>query len=255
MNGLQTKVSHNGDALELLDWDSQHFGFRIARAVGPELDAGELGKILGRARRSGVRLVYWAAEMTRAAPRHLLEEFRGSLVDRKVTFARSLTALEAASEKRAPCVITVHAQAEPSPQLVQLAVTAGEFSRFRQDQRIGAESFRRLYEIWLLRSIQGELADVVLVAAAGETCAQPLGFVTVALQDGDGSIGLIAVSESARGRGIGRSLVEAGHRWLRERDAWRVTVITQLENHVACRLYARCGYEQMQLQHVYHFWP
>ena len=202
-----------------------------------------------------MRLVYWDAEPARGAPRDLLEEYSGSLVDRRLSLGRPLATVEAESGDQAAIAIHAHPRTGPARELVSLAVQAGEFSRFRRDPRIPAESFRSLYEIWLEKSVQGDLADLVLVATAGNSCEQPLGFVTVSLKDGEGSIGLIAVVEWARGRAIGRRLLEAAHRWLAGRRARRVTVVTQLENHPACRLYERCGYDRAQLRHVYHFWP
>jgi dTDP-4-amino-4,6-dideoxy-D-galactose acyltransferase len=210
---------------------------------------------LYRARQRGVRLVYWDADPARGAPRGLLEEYGGSLVDRRLCFGRPLARVEAESGEQAALAIHAHPRTEPARELVRLAVGAGEFSRFRRDPRIPAESFRSLYEIWLEKSIQGDLADLVLVAAAGNWRTEPLGLVTVSLKDGEGSIGLIAVVEWARGSAIGRRLLEAAHGWLAGRRARRVTVVTQLDNHPACRLYERCGYVRAQLRHVYHFWP
>jgi RimJ/RimL family protein N-acetyltransferase len=42
---------------------------------------------------------------------------------------------------------------------------------------------------------------------------------------------------------------------LLERGASRVTVVTQLENQAACRLYTRCGYQHAEVRDRYHFWP
>ena len=101
----------------------------------------------------------------------------------------------------------------------------------------------------------GELADAVLVAGGGTHRDDPVGLITVSLAGEQGSIGLIAVDESARGRGIGSRMIHAAHRWLLGHGARNVEVVTQLDNHKACRLYEKCGYIHAELQHVYHFWP
>ena len=154
-----------------------------------------------------------------------------------------------------PCRIAEHPKSEPSFDVVRLAVAAGAYSRFRLDPRVPEESFQRLYEIWIVRSVLGELADAVFVADRGTDLDDPVGLITVSLTGGQGSIGLIAVDESARGQGVGSQMIHAAHRWLLGRGARNVEVVTQLDNHKACRLYEKCGYTHAELQHVYHFWP
>jgi dTDP-4-amino-4,6-dideoxy-D-galactose acyltransferase len=241
--------------LHFLDWDSDHFGFRVARIDGTELGDLELADLLSCARRASAKLVYWAAEPGRVVPQHLLNEFGGLLVDRKVTFRIELSTGDCESEPLPSCPITEHPQSEPGPGVARLGLAAGVCSRFGLDPRIPRGAFERLYQSWILRSVAGELADVVLIAgdlAAGEL---PAGLVTVSVTGLQGSIGLIAVDPRARGRKIGTSLIHAAHRWLHGRGANRVAVVTQLENQPACRLYEKCGYRRAELHDRYHFWP
>jgi GNAT superfamily N-acetyltransferase len=53
----------------------------------------------------------------------------------------------------------------------------------------------------------------------------------------------LVVGEAARGRGIGRRLVERAEAWGRERGAQRVTVTTALRRTDAHAFYERLGYE------------
>jgi dTDP-4-amino-4,6-dideoxy-D-galactose acyltransferase len=259
--GPALEQSRGREFVEPLAWDSQHFGFMVARVHGPSLGAVELDQSLSLARRDGVRLLYWAADANRDVSPQVLAAYHGVLVDRKATYSRPLARGDRRVDPSPCCAITTHRRAEPSAELNALALAAGEFSRFRRDPRIPAAAFRSLYQTWLLRSATGELADIVLIASAGDRAGAsaaplaPLGFVTVSLSEGKGSIGLIAVAERARGRGIGSSLLKAAHCWLARHTATDVFVVTQLENQKACRLYERSGYRLLQVQHVYHFWP
>jgi ribosomal protein S18 acetylase RimI-like enzyme len=72
---------------------------------------------------------------------------------------------------------------------------------------------------------------------------------------GIGNIGLVAVAETHRGRGIGGRLIDAAHCWMVARQAAKTTVVTQGVNAPACRLYERVGYSIEQVEHYYHFWP
>jgi dTDP-4-amino-4,6-dideoxy-D-galactose acyltransferase len=243
------------DTLEPLPWDSRHFGFPVARINEPELGELELRQALVFARRTENRLVYWTADPTIEVPQSILGEFHGLLVDRKVTFRKTLSTSEPDSDSWTPCRITEHPKSEPSFGVVRLAVSAGAYSRFRLDPRVHEESFQRLYEIWIVRSVLGERADAVLVADRGTNLDDPVGLITVSSTGGQGSIGLIAVDESARGQDVGSQMIHAAHRWLLGRGARNVEVVTQLDNHKACRLYEKCSYTYAELQHVYHFWP
>jgi dTDP-4-amino-4,6-dideoxy-D-galactose acyltransferase len=243
------------ETLEPLLWDSQHFGFRVARIKEAELGEPELRQALFVARRDKNRLVYWAADPRVEVSQSILWEFHGLLVDRKATFRKTLVAAEADSDSWISGRIAEHPRSEPGLALVRLAISAGAYSRFRRDPRVHEESFRRLYELWINRSVLGELADVVLVADRGTGLDDPVGLITLSLAGRQGSIGLIAVDESARGCGIGSKMIRAAHRWLLAHGVRNVEVVTQLDNQIACRFYEKCGYAHAALQHVYHFWP
>ncbi len=243
------------DTLEQLPWDSKHFGFQVALIKGAALGDFELQQALLRARQTNTRLVYWSTDPRREVPQSILEEFHGCLVNRKVTFRKTLNPTIPDGESAMSWRIAECPRSEPGFDLVRLAVAAGAYSRFRLDPRISRASFQRLYEAWIVRSLLGELAEVVLVADRGISADDPVGLVTVSLTGGQGSMGLIAVDGSSRGQGVGTQMIHEAHRWLRGRGARNVKVVTQLDNRRACRLYERNGYTHADLTHVYHFWP
>jgi dTDP-4-amino-4,6-dideoxy-D-galactose acyltransferase len=231
-----------------LAWDSAHFGFPVALLTGDEAD---VRAALAAAHAEGIRLVYWFAPPERAVSEQLLTDFAGRLVDRKATFGAA--PVPAPRTQRATVPVHEYPAGPASPELLALGVSAGVVSRFRIDDRISSEKARALYEIWTDRSARRQMADTVLVA--GERDSDLLGMVTVAVKDGAGSIGLIAVAEAARGRGVGAALMDAAHRWMAGRGLTAATVVTQLDNVAACRLYRATGYDLHDLRHCYHFWP
>ena len=70
-----------------------------------------------------------------------------------------------------------------------------------------------------------------------------------------GKIGLLAVAEQARGRGVGRRLVRQANEWMTLHGAHEARVVTQLANEPACGLYRACGYTLAAVEDYYHFWP
>jgi dTDP-4-amino-4,6-dideoxy-D-galactose acyltransferase len=251
-----------------LEWDSVHFGFQVGRITGDVSDT-ELEAALVQSRNRTFRLVYWATAPDRQAPAQLLAEFDGRLVDRKVTFARALRADEVAASSGGPTIVH-YGKREISDELTDLSIAAGEYSRFAVDPRIPRDRFEEMYRIWIAASVCGEMAGTVLIArdplAEGPAKAPKLpnkssaaeeiaGMITIKVTGGVGNIGLIAVAESQRGRGIGSRLIDAAHRWMIDHGANKATVVTQSANVPACALYRRAGYTIEHAENYYHFWP
>jgi dTDP-4-amino-4,6-dideoxy-D-galactose acyltransferase len=242
--------------LELLPWDSDHFGFPVARLWGADLAGDILHERLTTARDKDVHLVYWAKNPEHQVSDVLIREFAGRRVDQKATFERTLLA-DFQEETAIPCPYEVSEipPGQPSLRLVDLALEAGAHSRFRSDPRIPAEAAHRLYEVWITRSTLRELADAVLVISRTGETNNPLGVITLSIGDTTGTIGVIAIAEEARNKGLGSWLLRAAHRWLALRGAQSISVSTQLGNLPACRLYEKCGYRMIDLKMIYHFWP
>jgi dTDP-4-amino-4,6-dideoxy-D-galactose acyltransferase len=238
---------------EPLAWDSTHFGFAVARLTGPA-DEQTIAAALGQARRQGIHLVYWATSPEQRLSSSLLREFGGTLVDRKATFAADLPLVGEDNPALPPSMtIREYPKGPATRQLLDLSVAAGVYCRFAVDPRLPRAKFIELYEIWMQRSTLHELADVVLVASTAPS-ADGLGMVTIARTGETGCIGLVAVHQAARGKGVGSALVQAAHGWMEMHGATRATVVTQLANRPACRLYERAGYRLEEVQHYYHFW-
>jgi ribosomal protein S18 acetylase RimI-like enzyme len=68
------------------------------------------------------------------------------------------------------------------------------------------------------------------------------GYVIGGRGAGTGYVQRLAVHPSARGRGLGRSLVADVLRWMRRRGAARALVNTQQTNEAALSLYVACGF-------------
>lgn len=239
------------------EWDSTFFGFPVAEINNTDVELGQLEKVLRYARVRGDRLVYWKTDPRVAAPNHLLQEFRGTLVDEKVVYR--LTLSEPVSPagpdyvNHIPWHIVEYTARVTLPQLVSLALAAGQHSRFRVDPRFPRSLFRALYEEWIRRSVSHEVADIVFAAYLDNDI--PVGLVTVSSRPGHGEIGLISVSDLYRGQGIGRALLDRAHRWMAEQGASESQVTTQRTNESACAVYERCGYIESSATSVYHFWP
>ena len=111
--------------------------------------------------------------------------------------------------------------------------------------------FHAIYDAWLTRSIRREIADEVYVA---RVASRPVGLLTIGVAGGRGTIGLLSVHESVRGRGLGRLLAEMAFAWSAARGLAETQVATQLANAPARALYEGAGYVVESREPTYHLW-
>jgi dTDP-4-amino-4,6-dideoxy-D-galactose acyltransferase len=253
-------LKNNGnleESIVSLRWDSQHFGIPIARIHAPELNDAELGNVLSLAKEKGFQLVCWATRPDCDLSPTLLRNFSGLLVDRKVTFQKTVTPesmAESVEKPHSSVQVVEYAQSPATEQLLVLAVQAGLHSRFNLDPNIPQDKFESMFHIWMKRSTVHDLANVVFLAIHPSNPHHYLGVITASVEQGMGKIGLISVLPNYKGKGIGALLMRAVHQWMHLYDINRTVVVTQHDNIAACKLYSRLGYRLESLQHFYHFW-
>lgn len=239
-----------GAPYRLLPWDTEFFGKRIALAESPRLDPAACRELVERARREAVECVYWLGDADDAASTDAVQRSGFRFVDVRVT----LEARDAGGEARAPAGVRPFAAADV-PVLERIARVSHRAARFHADPGFPDERCDELYAAWIRRSCEG-WAQAVLVA--GEP-GRPTGYVSCHERPdgsgGIGQIGLIAVAEEARGRGLGRALTEAALAWFQGRGLRGVRVVTQGRNRGAVRMYEQSGFLCHAVQLWFHLWP
>lgn len=233
------------DNYEILKWDTDFFGYPVARIQGSDLALNELQRILADMK-GKVKLVYYASAFLLEGADDLLSEFNGQLVDQKITFYKA-TAI--ASEPN-PNIVEYQNEMNKE-ELVNLSIASGIYSRYKIDRNVGELKYRALYKEWMLNSINHTLAKKVLVYAVDN---EALGAVTLAIKHNVVEIGVIAVKETKRGLGIGKSLMGAADSFAIANKLPGICVITQGANKPACALYTGKGYEIKKVEYFYHFW-
>jgi dTDP-4-amino-4,6-dideoxy-D-galactose acyltransferase len=240
---------------ELLPWDSEFFGCRIARICGDKLRQESALPIDDWCRSNRVRGLYFLARADDPATIQTAEQHGFGLVDIRVTFehrmAMNTQELIRPALPKTACIRPV--QPDDLPGLQAMARIGHGETRFFSDPHFPRQRAEELYSTWVTLEIQGR-AQTVLVAASEAN--QPLGYVSCHLDPvrREGQIGLVGVSSEVRGRGIGKSLVLGAMDWYRDQGAQRVTVVTQGKNRMAQRLYQQCGFISLELQLWYHKW-
>jgi dTDP-4-amino-4,6-dideoxy-D-galactose acyltransferase len=235
------------DLCQLLTWDSEFFGFNIARVNAHRLTPAEYSPIESWCRDHQIRCLYFLADADDAETIHTAETNGFNFVDIRLTFERKLNDWIAASPN-----LDIRLCDERDLAALKPIVRAGHTdTRFFFDTRFPRDKAGLLYEIWLEKTFHSP-KDAVLV---GHTNGQAHSYITC-VDDGagQGSIGLVGVGAAQQGQGIGYSLAQAALDWFAQRHISTVRVVTQGRNLRAQRLYQRNGFITHSLQLWYHRW-
>lgn len=231
--------------IETLTWDSQFFGLSIGRLQASHLSEEEVFLIQKEAQRQNFQLVYFFLGAPLAgtkAPEGVIP------MDGKVLYHKKT----ASQSTNVNTNINEYTEQFVDAQLYKLALQSGIYSRFKLDTCLPENAFERLYYTWIEKSVDGQLAEAVLVYRVGEELA---GMVTLGLKpNGWGDIGLIAVDAAHRGQRIGPQLLAAAEQYFAACGISELGVETQLGNKAACRFYEKNGYSKLSRQYIYHLW-
>ncbi|HZV74337.1 MAG TPA: GNAT family N-acetyltransferase [Conexibacter sp.] len=232
-----------------LDWDSAFFGIAIARVNARRLDGPMLAAALRACRAERIRCAYLLLDADDAQGAELAQAAGFVLRDVRVTLERPLEATDAATPERSHMGID-RARPEQHATLEAVARDAFEHTRFLDDGGFPHERCRDLYASFLRRGLDGGPQRMTLATPdAG-------GFIVchADLDDGVGTIELIAVIAGSRGHGLGGALVDAAVAAFADAGLRRASVATQAANVASQRVYQRSGFRTRSVGLWFHRW-
>ena len=235
----------NSEICEKLDWDSNHFGVSIGRLKDGRMDRGRMEAALEWARAEGVACLYWLVDPASEESLSLAAEHHFEPVDRRVSFERACLSGEPPAEGVRPY------REGDLPELEQIAAVSHQDSRFYRDGRFNRAACDAMYRVWIRRSVEGWAQQVFVAEEQGSVA----GYCSCHLEaERVGRIGLIAVEQRFRGRGLGEKLMRASLGYFAAQGVERVEVVTQGANEGAQRLYRKLGFEVRRSETWFHRW-
>ena len=235
---------------EVLPWDSEFFGLRVARLTRGTIDPSTCQQALDWGAAEHVQLLYFLADDDADSWGVACDAgFRPK--DIRVEMALDRTWPRPPAHEIGDHVVLREAVPADLKDLLPIASSAHTDSRFFADAAVSRQKAHELYELWLARSVEKTIADVVFVA---EVDGRASAYITARIADHVGSIGLVGVGESARGRGVGTAMVQRTLQWFTARGVSEVTVVTQGRNTRAQRIYQRCGFFTNATRLWFHRW-
>lgn len=241
--------------VNIIEWESRFFGFPIGGVEIPaDFSMERLGETLLQAKER-FRLV--TISMLGKGPEELPTPSSPSICyDRRVTLKKPVP-------QNVP-PLDLHVKAYKSAfctkWLERLAVQSATLTRFHRDAELSVQ-YERLYLTWINYAVSGELADSIWTWREN---GKDIGLVTIRCAkrvhpetgeiEREGRIGMLAVDEEYRHRGIGHQLFEACDFWCSSLSVPTVTIITGKENTATISLCEHLGYRSTDEETIYHYW-
>lgn len=237
-------------AAQILPWDTQFFGKRIARVSSEQISTEMMQEIDAWCAEEAVECLYYLADSADTGSIRVAEEADFRLQDIRVTFTQKRPAQP---RQLSPGGRLRFGQPSDLDALLPIAGSAYSESRFFRDPGFGPEQSAALYEIWLRQSLLEDYAQAVFVAEHEDQAAA---YITCDVDTATqaGKIGLMGVGEAARGQQFGTKLVLLALSWFWQQGMERVTVVTQGSNIPAQNLYQKCGFISESVRLWYHKW-
>lgn len=179
-----------------------------------------------------------------------IKGFTNSYKEEKIIFSKNLEKLDLPLLATTTILDTDKAPIK-ADLLFDLAYESGKHSRFKQDALFKDSEFEKLYQCWVINSINKTFGDKVFYILDNEV---PTAFVTLNLKDNIGQIGLIAVDKHYQGQGLGKQIIKYIESYCVNHTISILKIPTQAHNKNASGFYTKLGYHIIQQDIIKHFW-
>jgi dTDP-4-amino-4,6-dideoxy-D-galactose acyltransferase len=232
---------------ERLDWDTEFFGFPVARVAGSILDEGSARAIDEWCAGRAIRCLYFLADPGDAETCRVARDHGYRQVDVRVGLRHDLHPLPEGTGVRIRDALPDDVEA-----LAELARRSFHDSRFYQDGRFPRERCDELYATWIANGADDPNGWVLVAELDGSPAGYQL--MSPPGEDGIASMQMLAVDPTVRRRGVGRGLLAAGLRRAHDHGAKAVDTATQERNAVSLRAHDALGFRRMPSAVWFHKW-
>lgn len=224
-------------SIERLDWDSNFFGFEVYKCeVQRYVTFEDIKEISATA-----TLLYLFSNAL-----ILNKKLSRKLVDKKIIYKKVLR--ETPIEMK-PSIYK--GKINSIEELISLALLSGNHSRFKLDENMPLGSFETMYRQWIVNDLSDPNTFIIVEKSAESI----VGFVTISFNSTNiAEIGLIAVSRSHQGKGIGSKLIKSAESLALKNGMSSIRVATQKKNIQANLFYQSNEYEMIDNKYIYHIW-
>ena len=238
-----------------VDWESTFFGFPIGSLDIPaDFSPTELQESL-RQGQQRFRLIY---VFRQGFGPETLDSFDAPCIryDQRITFKKTIVGNVPPLDEH----VKAYTSMVCCKQLEALAIKSGAMTRFMRDPELSLQ-YERLFLTWINNSVSGGLADSIwtwrdndrMVGLVTVRCAKRI-LADNGQPEREARIGMLAVHEEFRRKGIAGTLLRACEFWCQSLDIPTAAIVTQSDNVATIGLCQKSGYKQVETDSVYHYW-
>ncbi len=238
--------------VELLEWDSNYFGFPVAQIQSRTLSQNHLDEVLHFCKKYDVRLLQFKCDAHHRESIILAEQGKFHFVDVRLTLSQKLFKSNEFTINMPPDLIFRKGEISDIPALKSIVTDLYTQSRYYFDTNFPRNDVHGFYQNWIEKSVHGNFDDLVYVLCQNDI---PIGCCSVLYKTNEiASIGLFGIDPSFGGKGFGKILIDKVLLSLSNEGIKTVSVATQGRNYIAQKLYQSAGFCNEKMEIYYHKW-
>ena len=232
-------------AIQRIEWDSAFFRKNIARLdiTGPIPDAVALAEYCHKEQIDLIQACVNSADKNTI---FALENLGFDFVDLRLVMSCDLKATPPFEKNNS---IRLSTEADIAQLLAISHHSFTEVSRYNWKDFFSLAQIDAFYDLWLENGVKGKHDDFCLHYQQGDKI---LGFTTIKVRNHDAYIGIIAVANEWRGKGIGDALVQNVFAYAAQHNLASVSSATQGKNTATQNLYRKHGMKVTTMESWYY---
>ena len=244
------KIDGIFDLIEIMDWDSTFFGFKIAYLSCMHLTENIMYRIEKFIKNENINLVEYLCNCHDRRSVRVAEKNEFQFVDIRLTYKKSITRKEHVSLDK----WAFDRAGERDIAALKKMVSGGFYkdSRYFFDGNFNVQKTDEFFQLWIEKGIKGQYD-------AGCWCLYdnkiPVAFCTLRFEGKERAyIGIFGIDRRFQGLGLGKKMLLSVFKMLAEKSIRDIYVVTQGRNYDAQRLYQSVGFRTEATQLWYHKW-
>jgi len=227
-----------------LDWDTEFFGVRCAKAIlYRALEQPQWASLIEKGRQYDLVVI----ENTHSIPanaQYIGRNTAAFLADVNIQFLKDISGFH-----EMPPGVRIEQAMNPDDRVVAMAEFP--YSRFLDDPELARRGGGEVYRRWVISSF-GDPAKYFAIAR--DDRGEAVGFLLHSYSADTCTVELIGVARDTTRRGIGTRLFRATEYAASHRGIHKIAVGTQIRNLGAINFYHAMGCRQSGCHQIYHLW-
>ncbi len=235
--------------IEILKWDSNFFGYKIASITTDILRENIMEYIYDFVNNNNVKLIYYLCNCHDRKSVEIAEKNNFNFVDIRIQFEKQINKIKKITNNKFRVSL---ASLDDFYKLKTISSGIYDNSRYYFDKNFDILKVNQFYFDWIEKSILGKFDDECYCLYKGE---KVIGFCTVKYKEySEASIGLFGITKTYQGKGLAKLLLDNIFNIMFQRKIKKLSVVTQGRNYGAQRTYQKSGFLTKKTELWYHKW-